>query len=233
MNSKLNVTNILSNPYTFKKPSISGPYTSIYLVRHCHPAYELQEKLGDSNMPLSKIGLEQRSYLNKKLFKLPIDKIYVSQFLRSKQTAEPLAKFLGIKPQVDKRLNEINWVNWYKVKYFNMSAKTRVKRIKKYKEMDRELDKVHTLSRHLIADIYEKNKNKNIAVFCHGNLIRAIITSILNTDVIGFLSMEIYQSSISKLVIDKDGYIKINYINNIGHLPHRPHEDLFIASINQ
>ncbi|MCH7771581.1 MAG: dipeptide epimerase [Bacteroidetes bacterium] len=27
--------------------------------------------------------------------------------------------------------------------------------------------------------------------------------------------MEIYQSSISKLVIDRDGYIKINYINNI------------------
>ena len=233
MIKKKNAPNILSNPYTFKKPRISGPYTSIYLVRHCHPAYELQEKLGDINMPLSSIGLEQRGFLNKKLLSLPIDKIYVSQFLRSKQTAEPAAKHFNLKPQVDRRLNEINWENWYKVKYLNMSDETRVKRLKKYKEMNKELDKIHVLSRRLIADIYEKNKNKNIAVFCHGNLIRSIITSILNADVIGFLSMEIYQSSISKLVIDKDGYIKINYINNIGHLPHRPHEDLFIASINQ
>ncbi|MFA5126587.1 MAG: histidine phosphatase family protein [Patescibacteria group bacterium] len=224
---------LLTNPYTFKKPIISGPYTSIYLVRHCHPAYELQEQLGDLGMPLSNIGIEQRSYLNKKLFSLGIDKIYVSQFLRSKQTADPLARHLSLKPIVDKRLNEINWENWYKVKYFNMSEKTRIKRMAKYRLMDKELDKIQVQARRLIADLYNKNKNKKIALFCHGNLIRSIITSILNADVIGFLSMEIYQSSISKLVIDKGGYVKINYINNIGHLPHKPEEDLFIASINQ
>ena len=28
-------------------------------------------------------------------------------------------------------------------------------------------------------------------------------------------------------------YIKINYINNIGHLPKKPKEDLFQAAINQ
>ena len=50
--SGLKDTSILTNPYTFKKPKISGPYTSIYLIRHCHPAYELQEKLGDLKMRL-------------------------------------------------------------------------------------------------------------------------------------------------------------------------------------
>lgn len=226
-------TSILTNPYTFKKPKISGPYTSIYLIRHCHPAYELQEQLGDMKMPLSNIGLQQRSYLGKKLFTLGIDKIYVSQFLRSKLTAQPLSENTGIRPIVDRRLNEINWENWYKIKYFNMSDKTRMKRVKNYRQMDKELDKIQTQARRLLADIYEKNKNKKVAVFCHGNLIRSIITGILNADVIGFLSMEIYQSSISKLVVDTDGYVKINYINNIGHLPHRPDEDLFMASINQ
>ena len=58
---------VLNNPYTFKKPKIRGPYTNIYLIRHCHPAYELQEKLGDLKMPLSSIGLEQRGFLTKKL----------------------------------------------------------------------------------------------------------------------------------------------------------------------
>ena len=224
---------ILTNPYTFKKPKISGPYTSIYLIRHCHPAYELQEQLGDMKMPLSKIGLQQRSFLDKKLFTLGIDKIYVSQFLRSKLTAQPLTEYTGLRPIVDRRLNEINWENWYRIKYFNMSDKTRMKRVKNYRQMDKELDKIQTEARRLLADIYEKNKKKKVAVFCQGNLIRSIITGILNADVIGFLSMEIYQSSISKLVIDTDGYVKINYINNIGHLPHRPDEDLFMASINQ
>jgi probable phosphoglycerate mutase len=225
--------NILINPYSFKRPKITGPYTSIYLIRHCHPAYELQEQLGDLKMPLSSIGLHQRGFLSKKLLTLGIDKIYASQFRRSKMTAQPLAEALNLHPVIDRRLNEINWENWYKIKYFNMSDKTRVRRIKNYRQMEKELDKTQVSARRLLADIYEKNKNKKIAVFCHGNLIRSILTGILNADVIGFLSMEIYQSSISKLVIDADGYVKINYINNIGHLPHRPYEDLFMASINQ
>ncbi|MDQ5970844.1 MAG: phosphoserine phosphatase [Patescibacteria group bacterium] len=231
--SKKSESSILTNPYTFKKPKITGPYTSIYLIRHCHPAYELQEKLGDLRMPLSSIGLHQRGFLTKKLLTLNIDKIYVSQFMRSKETAQPLAEATGLRPITDRRLNEINWQNWYRVKYLKMSDKTRVRSIAKYRQMENELDKTQVLARRLLADIYEKNKNKKVAVFCHGNLIRSMLTGILNTDVIGFLSMEIYQSSISKLVIDTDGYVKINYINNIGHLPHRPDEDLFMASINQ
>lgn len=231
--NKKQESNVLTNPYTFKKPKITGPYTSIYLIRHCHPAYELQEKLGDLKMPLSSIGLHQRGFLTKKLLTLSIDKIYVSQFMRSKQTAQPLAEAIGLRPIIDRRLNEINWQNWYRVKYLKMSDKTRVRSITKYLQMENELDKTQVLARRLLTGIYEKNKNKKVAVFCHGNLIRSMLTGILNTDVIGFLSMEIYQSSISKLVIDTDGYVKINYINNIGHLPHRPDEDLFMASINQ
>lgn len=231
--NKKSESSILTNPYTFKKPKITGPYTSIYLIRHCHPAYELQEKLGDLRMPLSSIGLHQRGFLTKKLLTLNIDKIYVSQFMRSKETAQPLAEATGLRPITDRRLNEINWQNWYRVKYLKMSDKTRVRSITKYLQMENELDKTQVLARRLLSDIYEKNKNKKVAVFCHGNLIRSMLTGILNTDVIGFLSMEIYQSSISKLVIDTDGYVKINYINNIGHLPHRPDEDLFMASINQ
>jgi broad specificity phosphatase PhoE len=231
--NKKSDSNVLTNPYSFKKPKITGPYTSIYLIRHCHPAYELQEKLGDLRMPLSSIGLHQRGFLTKKLLTLNIDKIYVSQFMRSKETAQPLAEATGLRPITDRRLNEINWQNWYRVKYLKMSDKTRVRSITKYLQMENELDKTQVLARRLLSDIYEKNKNKKVAVFCHGNLIRSMLTGILNTDVIGFLSMEIYQSSISKLVIDTDGYVKINYINNIGHLPHRPDEDLFMASINQ
>jgi broad specificity phosphatase PhoE len=88
------------------------------------------------------------------------------------------------------------------------------------------------VARRLISDIYNHNKGKNVALFCHGNIIKAMITSIINADIIGFLSLEIFQSSITKLVIDKEGFIKINYINNICHLPHEPNEDLFITLVD-
>jgi broad specificity phosphatase PhoE len=114
-----------------------------------------------------------------------------------------------------------------------MSESTRVKRIHKYKKLDSEIHKLHAKARRTLNKIYRENKGKRVGLFCHGNIIRVITTSILHTDVIGFLSLEIYQSSVTKLVIDRDGYIKINYINNIGHLPHQPNEDLFLAALNQ
>ena len=224
----------LQTPYTKTKPQTHGPYTQIYLIRHCKPDYSVKEIVGDIKMPLSKVGKKQRALLtNKKLSQLKIDAVYSSQFIRAQETAELFIRKRKHKLIIDKRFNEIDWEEWYKIKYFNMSEKMRVKRVKEYKEMDARLHRLHKRFRRIIADVYKKNKGKSVLIFCHGNVIRSILTGVLNTDVIGFLSMEIYQSSISKLMIDKNGYIKINYINNIGHLPKRPKEDLFLAAINQ
>jgi len=184
-------------------------------------------------MPLSDVGKKQRKLLQKKLEQIKLEKIYTSELTRAKETAELFAKKHKKRMHVDKRLNEIDWTEWYKIRYFRMSEKTRIKKIKEYKKMDQDLRKLHTKSRRFLADIYKNNKGKSIGLFCHGNIIRSMVTSVLNTDVIGFLSVEIYQSSVTKLVIDKNGYIKINYINNICHLPHKPNEDMFMAALNQ
>ena len=219
--------------YNKIKPKIKSPYTFIYLIRHCHSEYLNKRKIKGKEMSLSEIGYQQRSYLTKRLLSIKIDKIYVSEIRRAQETAEIFAKKTNKKIIIDERLNEINWQKWYKIKYFNMSEKERVKKIVRYKQLDKQLDKKQAAVRQLLADIYFQNKGKKITVFTHGNLIRAIITSILNADIIGFLSTEIYQSSISKIVIDRDGYVKINYINSICHLPHQPKEDLFKSAISQ
>lgn len=223
---------IYQNPYARIKPKIRTPYTIIYLVRHCNPDYSTEKSVGDVLMPLSEIGLRQRSYLTKRLGLLELDKMYASEMLRAQQTALPASKKLGKELIIDPRLNEIDWREWHRIKYFSMSEKTRVKRVRHYLKLDRDLDKMQTVARRLLADIYRQNKGKKVALFCHGNIIKAMLTSILNADIIGFLSMEIYQSSISKLVVDRDGYIKINYINSICHLPHEPNEDLFITLVD-
>lgn len=223
----------LQTPYGKTIPQINGPYTRIYLIRHCHPDYNVKHLVGDEKMPLSDLGKKQRKLLNKKLEQIKLEKLYASEFTRSKETAEDFAKKHKKKIFIDKRLNEIDWTEWYKIKYFNMSEKNRIKKLPKYRKLDQEMNEFQNQARRLLADIYKKNKGKRVGLFCHGNLIRAMVTSVLNTDIIGFLSTEIYQSSVTKLVIDRDGYIKINYINNICHLPHKPDEDLFMAALNQ
>jgi uncharacterized phosphatase len=155
--------------YGRSRPEISGPYTQIYLVRHCKPDYAQQHLVGDHNMPLDKIGLKQRKLLNKKLFSLKeIQVVYTSELLRAQQTAENFLKKRKIEPLIDKRFNEVDWTEWYKIKYFNMSEKSRVKRVKAYKEMDKRLNILQARYRRILADVWKNNKGKNVMIFCHG-----------------------------------------------------------------
>lgn len=220
------------SPYASLRPPISRPYTEVYLIRHCHPDYSLEKKCGQYDMPLSSFGREQRKYLTKSLLNIEIDRVYASGLRRAQETAELYLKKSKKNIIIDTRLDEIDWKHWHRVKYFNMSEKTREKKLKHHARLDSELDEMQSIARRLLADIFRHNFGKKIALFSHGNFIKAMLTGILNADVIGFLSLEIMQSSISKLIIDRDGYIKISFINNISHLPIPPAEDLFITLVD-
>jgi len=220
------------NPYNRLKPKTRQPYTEVYLIRHCNPDYSKAKQIGDHDMPLSAAGLKQRRYLSKHLIDLKINRLYASRLLRSQQTAAIYAKKIGREIIIDSRLDEIDWKDWHRIKYFNVSEKKREKKLKGYLRLDQELSKMQTIARRALADIYRSNRGQKVAIFSHGNFIKALLSGILNTDVIGFLSLEIFQSSVSKLVIDRDGYIKINYINDASHLPIEPKEDLFLTLVS-
>lgn len=173
------------NPYAKIKPKSRRPYTEFYLIRHCHPDYTSEKRVGEHNMPLSKIGLDQRRFLTKKLLTMKFDKIYASELVRAQETALVYSQKKGKEIILDKRLNEIDWTHWFRIKYFNMSEKNREKKLKHHLVLDRELDKMQTTARRALADIYKHNKGKKIALFSHGNFIKALVTGILNADVIG------------------------------------------------
>lgn len=205
------------------------PYTTIYLIRHCNPDYSLEAVVGPDNMPLSKEGLKERRLLTRRLLTLNIEKAYSSEFLRAKETAATFAKIAKKRVMVDPRFNEVNWLEWHRVRFFNVAEKNRYKHLKNYRKLDKDLDELQAKARVALMDIYKKNKGKTVAVFCHGNIIKAMLTSILNADIIGFLSLEVFQSSINKLMIDKNGVVKINFINSVSHLRKIPAEDLFVT----
>ncbi len=217
------------NPYAKIQPKTKGPYTEILLIRHCHPNYRLEKKLGDRDMPLSSQGLKQRDYLTKRLLKAKVDIIYSSELRRAQETAALFAKKVKKEVIINPRVNEFNWIHWYKMKYFNMTEKEREKRLVSHRVLDKELDKMQILARRATAEIFRECRGKKVAIFGHGNFIKSLLTGILNADIIGFLSLEIFQSSISKIIIDSHGYIKIVYINSVNHLPEPPNKDMFIT----
>ncbi|MDA3802758.1 MAG: histidine phosphatase family protein [Patescibacteria group bacterium] len=218
-------------PYSKTQSKRKSPFTEILLIRHCNPDYNQQDKLGD-NMPLSKNGKTQRKHLTERLIKMKIDKVYTSDIRRAKETAVLYLKKTKSEACIEEGLNEIHWSHWVNIKYFNMSEDLRKKKFKGHKRLDKQLDKIQADVRPVIAQIYKENKGKKVAIFSHGNFIKSLLTGILNADIIGFLSMEIFQSSISKIIIDDDGYIKISFVNDVNHLPRPPKKDLFITLAN-
>ena len=71
--------------------------TKLFLIRHGQSAGNAEGRFGGhSATPLSELGQEQARLTAKALAKESIGAIYSSDLLRAVQTAEPLAKMLGL-----------------------------------------------------------------------------------------------------------------------------------------
>jgi len=81
-----------------------------YLVRHADKAKGdyFNPRLRHDDQPISTFGRKQASKILKYFHKLSIKSIYISEYIRTEQTARPLAIKLKISPIVDYRLNEID-----------------------------------------------------------------------------------------------------------------------------
>jgi alpha-ribazole phosphatase/probable phosphoglycerate mutase len=83
----------------------------VILVRHAHTGMA-GRFCGQSDPPLDEIGREQLGDLMNKLEKYPITRIFSSDLLRARQTAEPIARMLDLDVQVLPSLREIGFGRW-------------------------------------------------------------------------------------------------------------------------
>lgn len=81
-----------------------------FVVRHSDKAEGdyFNPQLQHNDQPISTHGEEQASNLQNYFQDLPVKSIFISEYLRTEQTAQPLASKLGLEPIVDGRLNEID-----------------------------------------------------------------------------------------------------------------------------
>jgi alpha-ribazole phosphatase/probable phosphoglycerate mutase len=83
----------------------------VILVRHAHTAMA-GRFCGHSDPPLDEIGRQQLGELTDKLETYPINRIYSSDLLRARQTAEPIARMLNLDVHVLPSLREIGFGRW-------------------------------------------------------------------------------------------------------------------------
>ena len=77
------------------------PETTIYVIRHAHAEWRQ-----DDGRPLSHAGIKAADLVAHRLADRPIVAIYTSPSRRSVETVEPLARRLGLRPEVVPDLRE-------------------------------------------------------------------------------------------------------------------------------
>lgn len=87
--------------------------TRIFFVRHGETNYNVQHRFqGSTDMPLNERGLEQASCLWVPMSKLHLDKIYISPYKRTTQTALQVQAGRDIPVIAEPRLCEIHCGQW-------------------------------------------------------------------------------------------------------------------------
>jgi broad specificity phosphatase PhoE len=83
----------------------------IVFVRHAQPAWD-RDGFGVADPDLTELGLEQARHAGDRFLGVEADELLVSPLRRAQQTAEPIAKALGIEPTTVDWLSEIAAPAW-------------------------------------------------------------------------------------------------------------------------
>ena len=190
-----------------KQPPFEMPKdrTRVFLIRHAH-AYDGQGlQMQDSE--LSKEGLWQAKQLSKRLKAVPVDKIYSSPTKRALQTARIVAKaHPHAKIKVEDYLQELFWEFWPELGHFHYDHAQELETKLGVDDQLKMLGAVQKKGLDILGRLYNENKGKAIFVFTHGNLIRSVVSAVMESGIKGFLSLEVNLASITILDLSEDTY---------------------------
>jgi probable phosphoglycerate mutase len=201
--------------------------TELLLIRHGESApadlsqpFPLADGHGDPELDPN--GREQAERLAQRLAGTPIDAIYVTTLRRTAQTAEPLAKRLGLTPLVEPDLREVHLGDWEAGLYRKMVAERHPVAQRMFAQerwdvipgaepADVFAGRVGAAVRRLAA----AHPDQRLAVVAHGGVIGQALALAAASRPFAFLGAD--NASISRLVVAGDRWI-VRGFNDTAHL---------------
>lgn len=177
MNPVRNSTKKILHRPAVKK--ISNGVNTYFILRHGETNFHLKHKgiiypkwFGAvPPVKLSGKGKKQIKNAAEELKKRKIDVIYSSDIFRTRQTAEIVAKALGLKINFDKRLRDINLGVYHgkAKKEFYGDFPDLKKRFSKGPAGGESWNNLKKRLKNFLEEINKKHKNKNILIISHGD----------------------------------------------------------------
>jgi probable phosphoglycerate mutase len=186
---------------------------TLLLIRHGENDYLAKNRLPGHTpgIHLNKRGNEQAAILDQSLSKLPIKAIYCSPLERAVETAQPLAKSLGMEIQIRPDLTDGDVGEWTG-RYWKVLRRTNLWKIIQQKPSEFQFPGgesfvqiqvrvVTTLK--AIVDVHKKEEL--IAVFFHADPIKLAVANYLGLPMDNFQRLTINAGSITILHVHESG----------------------------
>ncbi len=185
--------------------------TQLALIRHGEVEEAYQRIFGGRiDMNLSPQGHAQAITLAKWLARQPLDAVYASPMKRVQQTLAPFIENNDWATRVvtADALREVDFGDWTGCTWEGIREKFGVSAFQWLSELDRggiaNAENAQSYRERVDAclrNILERHTGQNVAIFCHGGVIRMILSILLDIPLPGMAGFEIDYASVTSLAI--------------------------------
>ncbi|HVX65749.1 MAG TPA: MSMEG_4193 family putative phosphomutase [Bryobacteraceae bacterium] len=198
--------------------------TTVLVIRHGYNDWVGRTLAGwTPGVHLNARGREQAEQLCRRLSGVPIQAIYSSPLERTRETAGPLSRQLGLEVRVCDALGELRLGEWTGRKLCDLENDPLWRRFNTQRSTTRIPGGEHTLEvQTRMAEAFEgirrSHPNAVVAVFSHGDPIRAILLHYLGMPLDLMHRIEIEPASVSVVKLHEWGP-QVMRMNDMGVLP--------------
>ncbi len=183
--------------------------TTLHLIRHAEVEARYQGIFGGRiDMNLSPRGHEQATALADHLRGTRFDTLYASPMKRVQQTLAPLLKQRGTIPVVLPNLYEVDFGDWTGLNFDEVKRKFGYSANEWLKQLDRgAIPNGESIAAYraridaCLQEILAGGSGQTAAVFCHGGVIRMLLSLLLNLPFAEMDRFEVEYTSITSVII--------------------------------
>lgn len=197
--------------------------TRITVIRHGQSEGNISKVIcGHYDTPLTDVGREQARLTGIHLFGKKVDRIYSSDLVRAKETAEIIAKQIGMRVDVDARLRERScgifdgkpvadalkhplWEGFISKPHVNV-------------EGGETIGQIYTRAKDFLELISRQHKDENVILVTHGGWLWVCVPAVLGVSIdsyYGFIGMD--NCSLTNVVYDNGSFV-LESLNQTHHL---------------
>jgi broad specificity phosphatase PhoE len=192
-----------------RKKNAPPPATRLLLIRHGEVEARYQGVFGGRiDMNLSRRGQRQAHMLANYLRAKTIDAIYASPMKRVQQTLAPTLKLGRHTQTILPDLREVDFGDWTGLDWlavrdkFNFAVHEWLHQIEKPGAPNGENGKMFRARlKPCLREITQKHPGQNVAVFCHGGVIRALLAILLELPLPKTNAFEVEYASITQVAL--------------------------------